>query len=76
MAEYHESASIDISVPRERVFQFVMDIPNLPNWSGAFDTLQDLSDEPIKVGSAWTAISHFMGREIVSQCRVTEYLVP
>lgn len=76
MAEYHESATIVLNVPIQTVFDYVVDIENLSHWSGAFDEIQDFSGYPISVGSTWTSISKFMGREIVSQNCVTELNAP
>jgi uncharacterized protein YndB with AHSA1/START domain len=76
MAEYHESATIILNVPIQTVFEFVTNIENLSTWAGAFDEIRDFSGNPVRVGSTWTSISKFMGREIVSQNRVTEYDAP
>lgn len=71
MTEYHESATINLHAPIDKVFAFITDIERLSSWAGAFDAITDYSGQPIEVGSTWTAISKFMGREVVSQCRVT-----
>jgi|GEM_PF-1435593 len=76
MAEYHESATIVLDVPIQTVFEFVTDIENLPTWAGAFDEIRDFTGNPIGVGSTWTSISKFMGREVVSQNCVTEWDAP
>lgn len=76
MSEYDESATIDIRVPIEQIFQFVTDIENLPNWAGAFDEIRDYSGDPVGVGSTWTSVSKFMGREVVSQCEMTTFEPP
>jgi uncharacterized protein YndB with AHSA1/START domain len=76
MAEYHESASIMLNRPIQTVFEFVTDIETLPNWAGAFDEIRDFSGNSVRVGSTWTSISKFMGREIVSQNCVTEMDAP
>jgi len=76
MAEYHETATIILNVPIQTVFDFVTDIENLPNWAGAFDEIRDFSGNPVGIGSTWTSISKFMGREVVSQNCVTEWHEP
>ncbi len=76
MSEYDESATIDLQVPIEQVFEFVTDIENLPVWAGAFETIQNYSGDPVGVGSTWTSISKFMGREVVSQCEMTTFDAP
>ena len=76
MTEYHESATIVLNVPIQAVFDFIAEIENLPNWAGAFDEIRDFSGNPVKVGSTWTSISKFMGREVVSQNCVTEWDAP
>lgn len=76
MTEYHESATINLHVPIDKVFDFVTDIDQLSTWAGAFDTIQEFSGNPVAVGSTWTARSKFMGREVVSQCQVTTFDKP
>ena len=76
MAEYHEYATVVLHVPIQTVFEFVTDIENLPNWAGAFYEIKDFTGNPVGVGSTWTSISKFMGREIVSQCCITEWDAP
>lgn len=76
MTEYHESANITLNVPIETVFDFIINIEQLSTWAGAFDSIRDYSGNPVTVGSTWTAISKFMGREIVSQCAVTHMDAP
>jgi len=76
MAEYHETATIILNIPIQTVFDFVTDIENLPNWAGAFDEVREFSGNPVGIGSTWTSISKFMGREVVSQNCVTEYDEP
>ncbi len=76
MAEYHETATIILNVPIQRVFDFVTDIENLPNWAGAFDEIRDFSGKPVGIGSTWTSISKFMGREVISHNCVTEWQEP
>lgn len=76
MSVYDESATIILNVPINTVFNFVTDIENLPTWAGAFETIKDFSGDPVQVGSTWTSISKFMGREVVSQCEMTAFQSP
>lgn len=76
MTDYHESATIKLNVAIESVFEFITDIENMPTWAGAFDEIQDFSGRPLTVGSSWTAISKFMGRQVISQCQVTRLDMP
>jgi len=76
MTEYHESATIVLNVPIQTVFEYVTQIESLSVWAGAFDEIRDFSGDPVEVGSTWTSISKFMGREIVSQNCVTEWDAP
>jgi len=76
MSEYDESATIVLNVPIEQVFEFVTDIENLPNWAGAFDDVRDFSGNPVSVGTSWTSVSKFMGREVISQCEMTQFDPP
>lgn len=76
MSVYDESATIILNVPINTVFNFVTAIENLPTWAGAFVTIKNFSGDPVQVGSTWTSISKFMGREIVSQCEMTEFQSP
>jgi len=76
MAEYDESASITLNVPIERVFEYVTDIENLPTWAGAFEEIRHYSGDPVGVGSTWTSVSKFMGREVISECEMTTFDPP
>lgn len=76
MSEYDESATIDLNVPIEQVFEFVTDIENLPTWAGAFDDIRNFSGNPVGVGSTWTSVSKFMGREVISDCKMTTFDAP
>jgi hypothetical protein len=73
MAKISVSASSEINCSLETLAQFVLDIPNIPQWSGAFVTVRDFSGQPVGLGTTWQAVSKFMGREFVSDNQVIAF---
>ena len=73
MAKFSVSVSSEINCSRETLAQFVLDVPNIPQWSSAFVAIRDFSGEPIGLGSTWQAVSKFMGAEFVSDNEVIEF---
>ena len=70
MAEFKITKSVEINRPAEAVFQYVNDIPRTPEWRPSV-TIRDFSGEPLAVGSSFSELSKFMGREMVIKTEVT-----
>lgn len=70
MANFQISESIVINRPAETVFQYVANISKAPSWRPNL-TIRDYSGEPFGVGSSWSEVSKFMGREMVVDFEVT-----
>ncbi len=65
--------SILINRPIEDVFAYVSNVENWPQWiSGASETKQT-SPGPMGVGTTFTQVSHYLGRQFEVNARVTEY---
>ena len=65
--------SVTIDRPPADVFAVLTDVPHHPAWSkGAGKTL-NVSENPAKLGTTWTQISKFVGREIEAHFKVTDY---
>ena len=65
--------SVTIDRPPADVFAVLTDVPHHPDWSkGAGKTL-NVSENPAKLGTTWTQISKFVGREIEAHFKVTDY---
>ena len=65
--------SVTIDRPPADVFAVLTDVPHHPDWSkGAGKTL-NVSENPAKLGTTWTQISKFVGREIEAHLKVTDY---
>jgi hypothetical protein len=73
MAKISVSASSEINCSPETLAQFVLDVPNIPQWSSAFVAVRDFSGAPVGLGTTWQAVSKFMGREFVSDNKVIEF---
>jgi len=73
MAKFSLSASSEINCSPEELAQFVLDVPNIPQWSGAFVAIRDFSGAPVGLGTTWQAVSKFMGLEFVSDNKVIAF---
>ena len=72
----HVEESGVIDQPTEKVFNYVADPVNLPNWSGAAVEVRDLKQNiPGKSGEddRFTPVHKFLGRRIEEHVEVTAY---
>ncbi len=72
MGAFTISETVDINCSKEALYEFVMNIEGLPEWSKAIVAIRDFSGAPIGVGSTWVDVSKFMGREFSSNNEVVE----
>ena len=70
MAKFQISESIDINRPAETVFQYVTDISQAPSWRPNL-SVRNFSGEPVEVGTTWSDVTKFMGRDMVVDVEVT-----
>ena len=73
MGAFTISETVEINSSKEALFEFVMNIESLPEWSNAIGAIRDFSGAPIGVGSTWVDVSKFMGREFSSTNEVVEF---
>lgn len=70
-------ASVEIEQPVERVFDYVTDLENLPEWAGPVTEVRDVliaTPEQPREGDRFTAVAKFLGRRFETPCEVTDYL--
>ncbi len=70
MAKFQVSESIDINRPAETVFKYLTDISQAPSWRPNL-SIRDFSGEPFDVGTKWSEVTKFMGRDMVVDFEVT-----
>lgn len=70
MATFQIAESVEIDRPADTVFRYVTDLSRQPLWRPNV-SIRDLSGEPLRVGTTWSEVSKFMGREMVVDFEVT-----
>lgn len=70
MAEFQISNSVKIDRPAETVFQYITDVPNHTEWRPGLEAVRDYSGPPFVVGTTFSEVSKFMGREMVVDLEV------
>ena len=73
MGAFTMSETVEVNSSKEALYDFVMNIEGLPEWSKAIVAIRDFSGAPIGVGSTWVDVSKFMGREFSSNNEVVEF---
>ncbi len=66
-------SSITINCSPEEVFAVITDVAGQPNWSKGVGKVQDLSQTPAILGTTWTQVTQFMGKEIAAHGKVNVY---
>ena len=66
-------ASVTINRPPADVFAVLTDVPHQPDWSTGAGRILNVSENPAILGTTWTQISKFVGREIEAHLKVTDY---
>ena len=67
------SATRDISRPAGEVFVFFSDASNNPKWQEGMVSCEWTTAPPIGIGSVYEQHARFMGRDVRSVFRVTDY---
>ena len=74
---YAMSLKIDVGVtinrPPADVFAVLTDVAHQPDWSKGAGKIRNVSENPAKLGTTWTQISKFVGKEIEAHLKVTDY---
>jgi uncharacterized membrane protein len=66
-------AQATIARPASEVFDFVADMSNNPQWQKGMQSCVWTSEEPIGVDSTYDQIAGFLGKEIRTSFKVTEF---
>jgi uncharacterized membrane protein len=61
---------INIERPPAEVFAVVTDIAHQPEWSTAVEKVTDLTDQPPRLGTAWTQTTSLLGHRVEARARV------
>jgi carbon monoxide dehydrogenase subunit G len=70
MAEFKLTESVEINRPAADIFQYVNDISRTPEWRPGV-VIRDLTGEPLAIGSSWSEVTKFLGREMTVSFEVT-----
>ena len=65
--------SVEINKSVEEVFEYVVNIENLPQWAGPVLEAKQTSEGPVGVGTTQSQVAQLLGRKIESTLEVTEY---
>jgi uncharacterized membrane protein len=65
-----------INRPQQDVFDFVTDLSNDPKWQSSIESVVQVSDGPIGVGSTWRYVTKFLGRKNETEIQMTSYEPP
>jgi uncharacterized protein YndB with AHSA1/START domain len=66
------SATIDR--PPADVFAAITDVAHQPEWSKGAGKIRNVSQNPAVLGTTWTQISKFVGRELEAHLKCTDYV--
>jgi uncharacterized protein YndB with AHSA1/START domain len=64
---------VTINRPPADVFAALTDVPHQPDWSKGAGKILNVSENPATLGTTWTQISKFVGKEIEAHLKVTDY---
>ncbi len=67
---FESTASIRITKPRERVYEYLADLSRHAEWATGLETIERVTEGPLAVGSQFRAVEKVPGR-FVSYARVT-----
>ena len=68
--------SILINRPQQEVFDFVTNLANDSKWQNSVESVKQVSDGPINVGSTWRYVSKFLGPKNETEIQMTSYNPP
>jgi uncharacterized protein YndB with AHSA1/START domain len=67
-------ASINIRRPPEEVFAYLSNFENKPKWQSGMVSARFTSSDPLRVGSTYSQEARFLGRPVISEFEVLEYV--
>jgi carbon monoxide dehydrogenase subunit G len=67
-------ASINIRRTPEEVFAYLSNFENNPKWQSGMISARFTSSEPLQVGSTYSQEARFLGRPVISEFEVVEYV--
>jgi len=65
-----------INRPQQEVFDFVTDLSNDSKWQSSIESVEQVSDGPIGVGSTWRYVGKLLGRKNETEIQMTSYEPP
>lgn len=68
-----EGKRVVIDRPVEAVWSFMTDISNMPRWEDSRAEWKPTSEGPIDLGSTFQSSSRFLGLELKTDLRITEF---
>src|SRR5687767_14565419 len=68
------TVGVDVGRPANDAFAFVADFENNPRWQRGMRSCRWTSPPPHGVASTYDQTARFLGRDVVSSCRVVEQL--
>ncbi len=66
-------AGVTIDRPPADVFAAITDVAHQPDWSKGAGKILNLSENPAILGTTWTQVSKFVGREVEARLKVTDF---
>ena len=73
MSQGVEGKAAIIDRPVEEVWNFMLDISNMPKWEDGRAEWKQTSEGPIEVGTTFQSSIPLLGRQIVTHLRVAEF---
>ncbi len=74
MGSLQVSKPINASI--DRVFNLISDIENAPNYIKGIESIEVLTEGPIRVGSRWRETRTIMGRKSTEEMTVVQFKAP
>ena len=68
--------TVVIERPREEVFEYLTTVDKLPEWQSSVLETHKHTDGPVGVGTSFTEVRKFLGRQLESRLEVTEHEPP
>lgn len=73
MLEMKIEVCLDFNLPAENIFDYLADIDNWVEWSGATIAVRKMTPGKISVGATWRSTSRFLGRWFETTYEVIEH---
>jgi uncharacterized protein YndB with AHSA1/START domain len=69
----HVTAEVDVARSAEDVFAYLAEVEHNTEWLSGMRSCRWTSEPPVRAGSTYEQVSHFLGREIRTRFEVTAY---